>query len=113
MLQKLIDYLKFDIELSEWTSLESMLSDGVLTRVKQLGMEIHTSTIAMYKQEPTAFEYRYYLTILEKLHAAGFRQWYIHRNPYCKKFVPDELYDCFEMVFININFLDNFVPPQN
>ncbi len=90
-----------------------MLSDGVLTRVKQLGLEIHTSTIAMYKQEPTTFEYRYYLTILDKLRASGFRKWYIHGNPYCRKNGPGEIYDCFEIVFININFLDSFLQPRN
>ncbi len=104
--------LKFDIALSEWTSLETMLSDGVLTRVKQLGMEIYTSNL-FYKQEPTAFEYRYYLTILEKLRESGFRKWYIHGNRNCKKNRLEELYDCFEMVFINVNFLDSYPQARN
>ena len=41
ILQKTIDYLKMDIEYSEWESLETIIKDGSLEKVKQLGIEIH------------------------------------------------------------------------
>ncbi len=42
--QKVLDYLKMDIERSEWDSLPNMMDDGILNKVKQLGLEIHINT---------------------------------------------------------------------
>jgi Methyltransferase domain len=38
---KVIDYLKIDIEGSEWSSLQQILQSGMLDKVKQLGVEVH------------------------------------------------------------------------
>ncbi len=44
-LQVNIDYLKFDVEFSEWNSLQNMLLDKSLANVKQLAFEIHTAEV--------------------------------------------------------------------
>ena len=38
---RIIDYLKIDIELSEWIVLPQILASGILDQVRQLGMEFH------------------------------------------------------------------------
>lgn len=97
-----IDYLKMDIEGSEWGSLQTMLRSDVLSRVKQLGFEIHmkqnTSLPVMYK----------YWTILHQLEKQGFRRWYWAMN-----FQGSSIYMvstgsrsyAYEMVYINVRFL--------
>ena len=37
----IIDYLKIDVEYSEWLSLPEMISSGMLSKVRQLGIEVH------------------------------------------------------------------------
>ena len=39
--QRPIDYLKFDIEFSEWAAIVAMLEEGCLDKVKQLSFEGH------------------------------------------------------------------------
>ena len=38
---KIIDYLKIDIEFSEFIALPQILASGMMDRVRQLGMEVH------------------------------------------------------------------------
>ncbi len=38
---KVIDYLKLDIEYSEWIALPHILKSGMLSKIRQLGIEIH------------------------------------------------------------------------
>jgi uncharacterized protein YfbU (UPF0304 family) len=39
--RKIIDYLKMDIEQSEWKVLPDIIKTGMLSKVRQLGIEIH------------------------------------------------------------------------
>lgn len=39
--QRIIDYVKMDIENSEWGALETMFQEGVLKNIKQIAMELH------------------------------------------------------------------------
>ena len=38
---KIIDYLKIDVEFAEWTALPQIIESGMLSKVRQLGLEIH------------------------------------------------------------------------
>ncbi|XP_032793512.1 methyltransferase-like protein 24 isoform X6 [Daphnia magna] len=38
---KIIDYLKIDIEYSEWITLPNIIASGMLSKIRQMGMEIH------------------------------------------------------------------------
>jgi hypothetical protein len=39
--RKIIDYLKIDIEFAEWVALPEIIQSGMLSKVRQLGIEIH------------------------------------------------------------------------
>ncbi|XP_046643132.1 uncharacterized protein LOC124328411 [Daphnia pulicaria] len=47
--RKIIDYLKIDIEYSEWLALPEVIESGMLSYVRQLGMEIHLDIYASLK----------------------------------------------------------------
>jgi hypothetical protein len=38
---KIIDYLKIDIEYSEWIALPNIIKSGMFSKVRQLGVEVH------------------------------------------------------------------------
>ena len=103
-LQALIDYLKFDIEASEWKAIPNMVKTGVLRNVKQIGFEIHThghSVTEVYD-------------LLESLVQKGFRKWHYHFNPACSftiKKVGLKSSKCIELYYINTHFLDSQMPP--
>lgn len=88
-----------DVESSEWSSLSQMLSHGILSKVKQLGIELHMtgsdtkSLFNMYK-------------ILKRLEDQGFRQWYYTMNFYHLKHTKNGFRSCcYELVYINTNFM--------
>ncbi|KAK2140622.1 hypothetical protein LSH36_1289g00085 [Paralvinella palmiformis] len=50
--EKMIDYLKMDVEGSEWSSLEAMFKEGFLTKyVKQIGIEYHSYQVNKKAEE--------------------------------------------------------------
>ena len=113
----MIDYLKIDIEYSEWDSLEAIIkhdvikrvTSGVLANIKQLGIELHTREINKMHTSSVK-DYIHYSTILSGLRAAGFRRWYWNKNLY--GLLKSKLYFdgspiscCYEMIYINTNYL--------
>lgn len=62
---RVIDYLKVDIEESEWTVLPEILSSGMMDRVRQLGLEIHMS------EDDNLQEYRRRAGVLKSLEDYG------------------------------------------
>ncbi|KAK2163290.1 hypothetical protein LSH36_82g03052 [Paralvinella palmiformis] len=51
--EKVIDYLKSDVERFEWSALEAMFSEGFLSKyVKQIGIEYHNHYIKKHQNEP-------------------------------------------------------------
>jgi len=90
-----------DVEGAEWRSLPNMMSSNILSRVKQLGFEIHVERGNVKKL------YEYW-TILDQLEKQGFRRWYWAMN-----FQGPAIYMestaarscCYEMVYINVKFL--------
>ncbi|KAK2142325.1 hypothetical protein LSH36_970g00086 [Paralvinella palmiformis] len=98
--EKMIDYLKMDVEGSEWPSLEAMFKEGFLTKyVKQIGIENHSY---LFRKSPKRF-----LTILAKLEELGFRKWNVHWNMHClrKKKNTLSITLCTEVYYINMNIL--------
>jgi hypothetical protein len=101
---KIIDYLKIDIEDNEWKSLEAMYTSDILSRVKQFGIEIHTMPTGTVNTK--AFHYRW--TVLKRLESFGFRRWYWHFNHYGAYSANGRVRSCcYELVYINVNFLSN------
>jgi len=92
-----------DVEGAEWKSLQNMLRSTVLRRVKQLAMEIHVY------HKPNLAKLLEYWTILHQLEERGFRRWhwtinYHGANMYAVS--TGSRSTCYEMVYINANFLD-------
>ncbi len=65
----MIDILKFDVELAEWGAIDTMLTDGSLSSVKQLVFEVHPV-------KDDIKHYIYFTRIINGLLNAGFERWY-------------------------------------
>ena len=73
--QRVVDYLKFDVEFAEWTSILSMVEQGCLAHVKQLAFEIHS-------WPDTIGNYTLYWRALQALQNAGFAKWRLFNRDY-------------------------------
>ena len=101
-LNNIIDVLKFDIEFSEWSCLCTMFNEGVLHNVRQLVFEIHIG------RQSSAQDYYDMMEILLEIERIGFRRFHYHRNPACQyrsKRSGKQLTYCYELFYINTNFL--------
>ena len=77
--KKIIDYLKIDIEENEWTVLPNLAQSGMLSKVRQMGVEIHLPS-----QEPLK-KYQELANILRNLEDShGFIRFDSKRNPWYK-----------------------------
>jgi len=98
----IIDYLKFDIESSDFPALESMLSSGVLSRVRQMGLEVHIGG------GDTRSLLGYY-NLLKQLEDQGMLRWYFMMNYYNMRQTKNGFRSCcYEMVYINTRFITGF-----
>ncbi len=92
-----------DIEGSEWDSLTTIIADGLLDNVKQLGLESHVTN----PHSVDSFSEK--INTLKRLETLGFKKWYVHKNPACHKLsvIQEKVYitRCFEMVYINTNYI--------
>ncbi|XP_013420981.1 methyltransferase-like protein 24 isoform X1 [Lingula anatina] len=92
-----LDYLKMDVEWSEWPSLQAMYREGVLSQVKQFASEFH----GIPKKQAD-------VDIINRLYELGFRIFYTKRNFYNRatsRLTQRTIYRCMEVHFVNINFL--------
>ncbi|KAK2145975.1 hypothetical protein LSH36_643g01023 [Paralvinella palmiformis] len=98
---KVIDYLKFDIEGSEWKAIPEMAQSGILKKyVKQIAFESHT-----YYGGSVG---HIYLNAVKNLQKSGFRKWHSHlnvENMYRPKDATRHYSYCQEMYYLNINFM--------
>ena len=108
ILQVTIDYLKIDVDYDEWECLETMFADNTLNRVKQLGIEIHTSRYPVKLKPSKEYNFWHYWIILKKLEDLGFVRWKSHFNRWgfsWSRMLHTFFTCCYEMVYINLNFL--------
>ena len=101
--QKTIDYLKMDVEDSEWDAMEAMFKTDILqSRVKQFGLEIH-----LMSHSPSIGDIYRRWRIMKTLEECGFRRWYWHFNHDGARSAYDGRIHscCYEMVYINTRFL--------
>ena len=73
---KIIDYLKIDIEFSEWIVLPQILASDLMDRVRQLGVEIH-----FLRDDDTLDEIRQRVKILKSLEDYGLVRFDSKTNP--------------------------------
>ena len=107
-----IDYLKLDIEYSEWPALEEMLFDNSIRNVKQIGIEIHTREVIRKDRSGNKFsttkqQFERYYKILKQLEDVGFRRWSVHNNQFGMYDSPrtgKRMTCCYEMSYINVKY---------
>ena len=108
MFQRIIDYLKMDIEYSEWDSLATALKENVLRRVKQFGIETHTKEVFKGQKTHTRTIFILY-EHSERNRTAGiqgkFSSHYNHYGLYTSHRTGLVRTCCMELVYLNINFL--------
>ena len=104
--QKVIDVLKVDVEGSEWASMEVMLKNRTLNKVKQFVLEIHAFLEGSSKVSKQGY-LRYY-NILLGLEIQGFRRYHNNYNLWGRRlsqFTNKIITCCYEIYYININYL--------
>lgn len=73
---RIIDYLKIDIEHSEWVALPQILSSGMMDRVRQLAVEIHLP------EQGELEEFRRRVAVLKSLEDYGLVRFDSKYNPW-------------------------------
>ena len=74
-----IDYLKMDIEKTEWDVLPQLISSGMLAKVRQLGVEFH-----LPESYETVGQYEALVNIVKSVEKAGMIRFDSKYNPWCR-----------------------------
>ena len=97
---KIIDYLKMDVEKSEWDALPQILRSGMLNKVRQMTAEFHLSKNSSLQQ------YRKLAAIVKSIEDAGMFRFDSKYNPWEMDTVPglDNYYGSldFEIAFYHV-----------
>jgi hypothetical protein len=75
--RKVIDYLKIDIEYSEWIALPDIIRSGMLTKVRQLGIEVHLEVTDSLEQHLEKAK------VLRSIEKSGMIRFDSEYNPWC------------------------------
>ncbi|XP_045031742.1 methyltransferase-like protein 24 [Daphnia magna] len=106
--RKIIDYLKMDIEAAEWTVLPEIIRSGMLSNIRQLGMEIHLVTDAPLDK------YRELAKLLRSMENMGMVRFDSEYNPwFLGDFVQLQLWkhtQGYEIAWYNSNLLRPVTP---
>ena len=99
--QSVIDYLKFDIESSEWSVLPDLFKSKVLRNVKQIGFEIHI------RRKQTEKINKLWYPLLRELADHGFKRWTFHENGQTVEQGESvvRMSNCIELYYVNTNFV--------
>ena len=95
---RIIDYLKIDIEHSEWIVLPQILASGMMDRVRQLGLEVHLP------KQGGLQAFRKRINILKALEDYGLVRFSSKYHPWSLDWnsaVHLELYNAYEIVWFN------------
>ena len=76
--EKVIDYLKMDIESAEWDTIPQIIKSGMLTKVRQLGVEFH------FHDGGNLQRYRDLISIIKSIEDAGMIRFDSKYNPWWK-----------------------------
>ena len=106
--QTTIDILKIDIECSEWSSLDTVLtSPQCLTNVKQLMVEFHPCRFR--KETHTPQQLLGFWRTLRGIDQLGFKLWRVWNNYYCRfksRLLKNvQYYGCFNAYYLNVKYL--------
>ena len=110
--QIVIDVVKLDAEGAEWPCLVDWLTSGVLDRVKQLVLEVHTPKLRKFGQTMALEDYQRIVKIFEMLKEQGFQKYLFHsKNECCRGYadwgltISNGLHCCYELFYLNLRYL--------
>lgn len=98
-----IDYLKIDIEHDEWFVIPQIIQSGMLSKVRQLVMEIHLDT-----HEKRLDSYRRFVATVKSLEDEGMVRFDSKYSPWCPAYIPAlnlTSYICFQIAWYNSHFV--------
>ncbi|KAI0240437.1 hypothetical protein LSAT2_008834 [Lamellibrachia satsuma] len=110
---KTIDYMKMDIEFSEWPALYDILQSGVIHQIRQLAMEVHTPEMDKHWRPDSACTWcrwdtlSFMLRTLIDLHNAGMSLYYSRTNyriEFISALTRRHRYCCYNLHFVNTKF---------
>lgn len=113
ILQRVIDYLKVDIEGAEWPFIAHVIGSDVHKRIKQMALELHTPKLNVDQSPMTVTDYKEIYRGLKELERLGFRLFLYHANNNCcgrfAELTPSSVAKkrlcCYETFFVNTMFL--------
>lgn len=99
---RIIDYLKIDIENTEWIVLPQILNSGMMDRVRQLGVEIHF----IPEEESRLEDIRQRIKIIKSLEDYGLVRFESKYNPWSYSLNTIDNFDwmgnnCYEIAWYN------------
>lgn len=100
---RIIDYLKVDIEQDEWQVVPNLIEHGILSNVRQLGLEIHLPASDQIE------EYREKAKVLRSLENMGMVRFDSKFNPwYAQNFTEIKVsgYGAYEIAWYNSKLLE-------
>ncbi len=106
--QRVIDFLKVDVEGAEFAVLREMVDSGIHRQVKQLAVELHTPRMRKRQEAMSAIDYGEIYDLLYDLEGVGFVQ-YLHNATYdcCGKFtrLTGDTKCCVQLYFVNSKYM--------
>lgn len=106
-----IDYLKMDIEFSEWPVLYDLIQTRLIDKVRQLALEVHTPEMDIHTRPEnvctwsTVETMAFMMKTLLELKKSGFSLYYTrtnHRTKFTSPITGFERYCCHDLHFVNV-----------
>ena len=116
ILQRTIDYLKMDVEFSEWPALVNMIRSGTINNIRQMALEVHTPEMDIHRRPDhkctwsTPETITFMVKTLFDLNNAGFSMYYSrtnYRTPYISPYSGKQRYCCYDIHLVNTKHKDN------
>ena len=110
--QRTIDYLKMDVEFSEWPALYDMIRSGIIRDVRQLALEVHTPEMDIHTRPDhqctwsTKDTYAFMLKVITELRNMGFNLYYSrtnYRTLFTSMLTGLNRYCCYNIHMVNLN----------
>ena len=112
--QRVIDYVKVDVEGAEWPLINHLIQSDVHKQIKQIAFELHTPRLAGENETMTVTDYAEIFYELKELEKLGFRKFLYHKNNNCcrrfAEITPESITGrrkcCFETFYVNKKFIE-------
>jgi len=121
--QKTLDFVKMDVEFSEWPALYDLVTSGLIKNIRQMALEIHTPEMDIHDRPhhvctwSTLDTVAFMMRTLIELKNAGFHIFHTrtnHRTRFSSALTHVERYCCYDIHLVNLNHPSNnggFIPP--